>query len=632
MLGTLRIPLSIGGLLAVVLLGAACVEFATWFWTDADPCEASPAACERPVESQAPGAPSLEEGATTVPSARALRLPVLPSRTVSRDAPDDTPDGLTEADGPPMPEELEGVDAADEGEDEGESESDGSDAETGPAELSDQSTEPAAIASGGDEATLPQTSAAQTRNTASLSSVPGVSGLTDVTSRTLVNWQNVEPIETWLWPWPGTQNHGTVVPRLSCDAHDAVRISKASQLYLLSDPSYRVFCLAPGDYRELGALLISGVSGSESAPRVVQLDGDALDAALGIAESDDDDLPTLPATTLVNSHYWQFIGMRWQEADVAPISVRDSNHLLFDRVRVDLVAAGVSFTGSDHVTLQRSLVTGSEWDHSRCLTVELADGGDVAITNAEFLGCYQAVQIDASGAGVWGGLRVAGNEFHRDSGAGDLCDVVGVAVNGGVAASAGTFLIEDNQFSGWSAPSSCPQNTGVALTLSERVDNAVLERNVMWGGTTGIAVADGAGDVAVLDSVVVGDGVGHAVPIGSGSGVVELIRNHFVRTDRWLDSQRSALTLSCNAVAASGLPSTPVGSQTLITASSYFSALPGPVATPGGQDQVAALTSERFGPLCLSTHALSDPSTQCLSDAARYPESVQCGSDYWVAQ
>ncbi len=432
-------------------------------------------------------------------------------------------------------------------------------------------------------------------------------------------------LENWYWPWPGTEQHGESVARASCDAHDAVRINQASQLYLLGDPSIRVFCLAPGNYSGAVISTVNAVSGSANLPRVVQLDSDILDTALGVAEAADTALATLPPLTLIDSDHWHFVGVRWQAGNSAPLSLLRSDGVLLDRVRIALDGAGVSVSDSDNWRLQRSLVTAADGSATRCVEVTLHADDVLAVTNAEFRGCERGLHVSVANGAEGSEVLVAGNEFHRSENLIAGCDVAGLWVDGG-----GALTIDDNQFSGWVAPSDCADPVGAAVVLGENLALATLDRNVIWQSSTGVVIRDNAGSVTVQDTVIAGDGTGVGVHVGLGNGDIELSNNHFVRTASWLDSQRSTVTVSCNAIASSGYPSVPAGGPVEVTLNSYFDALPGALAGPLGLDQVAVLGPDDFEPLCLASSALSSPQTFCVSGAARNPATVDCGSDFWV--
>ncbi|MEM7377696.1 MAG: right-handed parallel beta-helix repeat-containing protein [Pseudomonadota bacterium] len=449
-----------------------------------------------------------------------------------------------------------------------------------------------------------------------------------VTSTTVFRVLPGETVETWLWPWPGARDHGVAVPSVSCDAQDAVRIDKASQLYLLNDARYRIFCLAPGDYTSLATLTIDSLSGTAAQPRIVRLDSDLIDSAIALAAADDADLATLPSTLVRNSDHWQFIGLRWADT-TSPLVVEDADAVWVDRSRVATRDQGVVVRDSDAFRLQRSLVTGLESAHADCLSVSLGADAAFTLSNSEFTGCHRAVSVTAAGGAVFDTVSIAGNEFHRGAGLGEQCDAVGVWLDGAGADPDTGVQVIDNQFSGWQANTACTGLAGAALQASAATQGLVLERNVMWSNARGVVLDTDAGTAHLSDNVVVGSDDGLGVRIGSGAARVTLQNNHVVRVAQWLQSERAPMTLACNLVSTSGLPSAPVGPETVLSPSSYLSAQPGVLASTSGGDQVLTAAATVLGPLCVASNVLSDPTEQCLEHAARDPASVVCGSDHW---
>ncbi|MEM9605297.1 MAG: right-handed parallel beta-helix repeat-containing protein [Pseudomonadota bacterium] len=452
-----------------------------------------------------------------------------------------------------------------------------------------------------------------------------------VTSTTVFRVLPGETVETFLWPWPGSRDHGVAVPSVSCDAQDAVRIDKASQLYLLNDARYRIFCLAPGDYTALASLTIESLSGTAAQPRVVRLDNDLIESAIALAGADDADLPTLPPTLVRNSDHWQFIGVRWADP-TSPLVVDNADAVLIDRSRIATRDQGVVVRDSDAFRLQRSLVTGLESAHADCLSVSL--GSDVAfdLSNSEFNGCHRAVSVTATGGAVFDAVSIAGNEFHRGAGLGDQCDAVGVSLDGAGADPDAGVQVRDNRFSGWQANTACAGQAGAALQASAATGGLVLEHNVMWDNARGVVLDSGAGTAHLGDNVVVGTGDGLGIRIGTGTARVTLQSNHVVRVAQWLQSERAPMTLACNLIATSGLPSAQVSAETELSPNSYLSAQPGVLSATNGGDQVLSAAATVLGPVCVTATVLSDPTEQCLDHAARDPATVTCGSDHWGAE
>lgn len=461
-------------------------------------------------------------------------------------------------------------------------------------------------------------------------SVPAV-GQDTFSSTTVWTSLTESGVESALWPWPGTQNYSAAPAEAECDAQDAVRISDASQLYLLSDPNFRIFCLAAGDYTVADRLEINDLSGTSARPRVVRAESDLHDSALAFAEAEIVDLPTLPPLVLKNSNHWQFVGLRWVSAE-SPLSLQGADNVLVDRARVQIDGGAITVRDSDQFRFQRSLVVGSASQATHCLSIALAAGGATSITNAEFRGCGRALSVVTEGDDSISDVLIAGSGFHYASERAGLCDATGIWLDIADGQQSSSARLLDNQLSGWRAAEDCTQSAGVAVHASSRVGGLKLERNVLWENDLGVALEDNAGPVEMLDNVLLGNESSRAVRVGTGSERVSLFSNHFVRLASWLISERGHISSSCNLIALSGFPSVPIGPNAAISASSYVSAQSAVLPSGDGADQILSGVASTLGELCLDTQALSGPTEVCLAWAARNPIKVHCGSDHWLVE
>lgn len=481
--------------------------------------------------------------------------------------------------------------------------------------------------------------------------------------------------ERLLWNPP---DHTVAVDLPACDARDAVVIDSVAKLSLLSDPRYRVFCIAPGDYRSAGVQNIDAVSGRSLTPRVIQMLGAKGGTSAEFAQAPLEQLPLLPPLYFRDSHHWVLDRLAFIDIDSAegtyPLRFFASSNMVLNRLRVEANRHGIEFHHlSRDITLQNSLIGDMDMDHEKgndavCVAFEGRytdkglDAESVVIRNVRVVGneiynCNDGVQlIWNEGAKNWPDFSdtlIAANDIYIDERRltdckGNLsengacaCTENAIDIKAGAKSPARPVVIRHNRFYGWRKTDSIcnkqAESWGTAIGAHYvAAQNVLIEQNVFWNVVSGVSITKKAHHIKVADNLF------HTVPkLGQGNGIaivayerasaVTLERNRIVKAHKWLSLLSKQTVLSCNIVNLSGEAIGQMGSESMADRNSYYQH-PEPRFRSSGDVRKEHYLLANDTELCTTIRPLSGARELCLPQAASTAKSEHaCGGGYWLA-
>ena len=351
----------------------------------------------------------------------------------------------------------------------------------------------------------------------------------------------------------GLVDHTLSVSVPSCSAADAVRISvSAGNVGLLASSNYRVFCIAPGDYRGYGEIRINSRSGTASAPRVIRLDS----AAFGDEGSIFGEWPArnqalMPSIVFTDSNNWLVDRMTFTGLRSQAVAFWNSDRITLNRIMVRESDKGVSFNhGSDSNTVQNSFFADMLVDDGT-VCVGLNSAGTPAgvrasvlnnrIVNNEIRNCVDGVQLVAKNTnargqpinfdgslnrsaalpGDFSGTLIAGNDIYTTpdfytncAGSRSSTGACGMTENAldiksGALVASNPVRVIDNRFwgfrtnAGGDALSSGSNDPGSAVVVHFGASKHIeIARNIIWDSTQGISVVRGASNLDLHDNII----------------------------------------------------------------------------------------------------------------------------------
>lgn len=478
-----------------------------------------------------------------------------------------------------------------------------------------------------------------------------------------------------MWNPP---DHTVAVDHPSCDASDAVLIDTPAKLGLLADRRYRVFCIAPGDYRSAGVQNIDAVSGNAFSPRVIQMLGSDEITPAAFAQTPVEELALLPPLYFRDSHHWILDRLAFIDIDSAegtyPLRFFASSNMVLNRLRVEANRHGIEFHHLSHdIVLQNSLIGDMDMDFERgndavCVAFEgrYTDKGqdsessvihNIRVVANEIYNCNDGVQL------IWNegskhqpdfsGTLIAANDIYVDERRltdckGNLdpkgpcaCTENAVDIKAGAKSSSRPVVIRHNRFYGWRKTDSiCNRDarswgTAISVHLSA-AQNIRIEQNIFWDVVSGVSLTKKAHRIEVLDNLF------HTVPkTGPGNGIaivsyeqvaeVNIARNRIFKAHKWLSLLSKQTTLSCNIVNLSGEAIGKLSDGSVADRNSYYQH-PKPRFKSSSDVRKEHYLMANDTELCTTIYPLSGARELCLLQAASTTESEHaCGSGYWSA-
>ena len=467
--------------------------------------------------------------------------------------------------------------------------------------------------------------------------------------------------------YPGTQNYSKAVDIPSCDSADALRISTPSGLSQINNSSYRVFCIAPGDYRSYGKLAISGTGGTESAPKVIRFESSEFADDDEIFQADTSKLARMPQVDIRNTSNWVLHRLAFMDISGMPVRMSGANNIVIDRIRLQNNRNGIEIQhGTNDSYIQNSFIgdqvipQGSGNDgvcvamigHYRQVNLDGEINYDYPIVakdnyvvNNEIFNCndgFQAVWMPQySNYPDFQGTIIAGNDIYIDNSrrtncSGSLswegdCAYTENAMDFKAASldAANPVEVFDNRMWGWRKTDSSyngPANSwGTAIsTHYNSMKNLHIFENVFFDVGAGVGFTRGSNNSVVRDNIfanVTSAGINNGVaimtytdsydyddPVYAYSNVKTMTveRNHLVNVGgSWLSTSAENSKFKCNVVSNGTWTATSGNWSVGLDAgqNTYYDTNSG--ALSQGSDAVHSAGSSNMGELCFTTKKAS---------------------------
>ncbi len=445
------------------------------------------------------------------------------------------------------------------------------------------------------------------------------------------------------------------VSRPACDPADpSVRSIKTDADWAsLADPRWRVFCVAPGDYRALGAIRINR-HGSPGRPLVLRRDDDAGQDGQHPVRLGADQRAIVRKLVFADASHWVVDGLAILNDDVdrrlenrtLTLSPR-AHHIVVQRSLVEGGRVAVWIDGAQHNTLQRSVVrrTISTDDDDNCINLEGRPNQQVhgnRIVANEVYDCTDSLQLvtlpDSAGNLTFPGTIVADNDFYLTPAMYTDCtgnpdphgncstaegrfDIKGGGSND---TPAGRVLIVGNRI--WGARRTDPVSHhgsswggGIDVCCGRQIGHLVIEGNLVFDNDRGISVSGtGTHGIVVRHNVVAdtrrtGDWAGYALLSATDSRGTQWVGNLIARAHLWGQFDGVGDTVRCNLVidAADGRSDRSaklVDNLQLPTHGQQRS------KSPTAESVVPVIPSP--GSLCTTIKRLTGPERVCLAEAS----------------
>ncbi len=487
--------------------------------------------------------------------------------------------------------------------------------------------------------------------------------LTQAAAETRVDWQPPE--------------HGVAVELPSCQAADAFIVRHPYQLRMLRSTRYRVFCIAPGDYRSAGEQELFALSGRAGAPRVIRLlDAPSL-SRRAFAQAPEEQLALLPPLHFRESHHWLLSQLAFVDIDTRkgsfPLRFFNSSHVVMDNLRVQRNRHGIEFHHLSHdIVLQHSLIGDMDMDAKHgndavCVALEgrRTDRGldaetpvirNIRIVHNEIYNCNDGVQL------IWNkghrhqpdfaGTLIAGNDIYIDAARrsncngqldpkGDCaCTENAVDIKAGSPRADQPVVIRHNRFYGWrNTDSRCNPDAdswGTAISVHyEAAQHLRIEENIFWDVVSGVALTHDSHHITVANNLFYGIpkvGAGNGIAIVSYDTVDEVVilANQVVDAHSWLSLRSNNTNLSCNVISDSGRAAGVLRRGGSAWRNSYYRHSE-PRFRGAGDLRLSRRSRDEEVELCSTAQPLSSPRRFCLSGAFAHGSiPVGCGQSYWL--
>ena len=347
--------------------------------------------------------------------------------------------------------------------------------------------------------------------------------------------------------YPGTHNYSKTVDLPSCDGPDALRISTTAGLSQITNSNYRVFCIAPGDYRSYGLLSLPTTGGTEANPRVIRFESSEFADSDEIFQANVSKLARMPAIDIRNTSNWVIHRLAFMSLSdgYMPMRLSGANNIVIDRIRLQYNRNGIEFRHGTHDSyLQNSFIGDQKVPQGSgndgvCVAFmghfrqHLLNGHidydypvsttNNSVVNNEIFNCNDGFQM------VWmyhfnnlpdfAGTVIAGNDIYVDSSVRTNCNGVKspngdcaytenpIDLKGGSLDASNPVKIFDNRMWGWRKTDSSynpPANSwGSAIGGHYRANkNIEMYENVIWDVPSGISFSRGSNSLLIKDNII----------------------------------------------------------------------------------------------------------------------------------
>ncbi|MCB1756397.1 MAG: hypothetical protein KDJ38_12800 [Gammaproteobacteria bacterium] len=424
-------------------------------------------------------------------------------------------------------------------------------------------------------------------------------------------------------------------------------ISDATGWQQINSLDYRIFCVKPGRYNDLGTIRLSA-SGSETSPRVILLDStQSTEHPAALAEREQAILESL---SFDNASHW--IVSRLSILDTpsdstAVVFNSGSSFNTLDQMRIERFYYGLDIHNRANAnTIQLSLVgninvrRGSDTVcigllgyRSQPESIEIVN---TRIINNEIYNCNDGIQTiinpDIRYSVDFSGLIIDANDIYltpamytdcaggRNPTGNCACAENAIDLKAGTDNTNSPVRITNNRL--WGMRKTDVQcggsgSWGAALVGSFNTRNALIADNVIFDSARGISFSTGPSDLTVSGNLIHGinstrDNEGLALSTTADTRRLSFLRNTIVDAGSWLVLQASDSQVECNVLIDSGAARGVVRSGTVVDRNSYFNTPEW--SSSSNENVVYGLASDSASEeLCFTVKRISNPENVCLA-------------------
>ena len=414
----------------------------------------------------------------------------------------------------------------------------------------------------------------------------------------------------------------------------------------INDAAYRVFCVAPGDYRGMGNLYVEA-DGTAEAPRVLRYyDPDNPTDDRHPVHQDESERAIIGTAVFSDASYWVVDRLTvtgdWEVVRLG----QGSEHNVLNRLLVEASSVMLEH-GAHNNTVQNSVLRNAPMvpgGDRVCLVLSGSnDGNDVAINgtrivNNEIYNCTDGIQAWRVGGSTndidFGGTIVDQNDFYLTDAVysdcnGNLdpqgdCACTEEAIDLKAAGVDGNyFQVSNNRMWGFKRCDNLCGGTGSQGAATQTIMTAeytLFQGNIIWNVPRGMSLLNN--HHSVIDNVFynIHRGVddGTAVYPEHGDNF-EMYRNVIIDVDRWVAAYSDEADYRCNTLIDAGRR-TDAGTNIQADYNWYYNS--DQLALPGDHDIVMDQAADaQHTDLCFLVRRWTGPEEVCLPYAAPTPAS-----------
>lgn len=438
-----------------------------------------------------------------------------------------------------------------------------------------------------------------------------------------------------------------------CDTSDpAVRLIQSDDDWEdINDETYRIFCVAPGDYRGRGNVRLAR-DGTAEAPRYLRYfnPDDPTDDRHPVRQSESERAIVL-GFRVTDARYWIVDGLTFTGDWERIVFEEASDHNVLNRVLLESAAVVIRHGCHDN-TVQNSVLRNAPKTPGSdrvCMVLSGSnDGADVVIhgtriVNNEIYDCTDAIQfwrVDGSTNDIdFGGSIIDHNDLYLTDGMYTDCDgnldpqgACSCAENAIDLKAAGTrsdnvVQVSNNRMWGFKPTDTACGGTGSGGAVSVVHMTArytLYQNNIIWDGPRAMTFLNDHHTAIdnVIYSIHRGDDDGTAIyPEGPNC---EIYRNVIIDTERWVAAYGDHGDYRCNTLIEAGRH-TAAGADLQADYNFYFDTEP--MALPGEHDVVEeTAAAAAHTELCFEVRRWTGPEQVCIPNGVATEASPHAGA------
>ncbi len=443
------------------------------------------------------------------------------------------------------------------------------------------------------------------------------------------------------------------LPDCASGSSDVFVISDIADWQYLNDSRYRVFCVRPADYRNVGNIVLRR-SGTSELPRAIVLDDGSSDHPSALPLSSQ---ALIQSLEFDGASHWYVERLSIEGTPDRQAVVRFTNgasNNTIDQMRIEGFYEGISIhNGSHGNAIQNSLIgnmdfhrggdavcIGLQGFQTRPAPVSILD---TRILNNEIYDCNDGIQTIVNPAlnysADFSGLIIAGNDIYLtparysdcsgrlDPNGACACAENAIDLKGGALDSGRPVRAIGNRFWGWKKTDrQCggSGSWGSAIVAHATAKNADILDNVFFDVSRGVSVSGDASAVVVKDNIlhsIESQQTNEGMALVAGESVRDVVfsRNIIVKTATWMSFNAFQSRAECNVVIDSGAALGTLRSGSVVARNSYYGT---PVTVGTGLDKVFGTAAEsKNTDLCITVKPYSGKKEICLPYALTTSQS-----------